>query len=543
MFNITFRKLDGERSLLDKSNAFITGGDYPSFVVSGVLKEQSSIINPVVLIQADTTIMEYNYAEIDVFKRKYFITDIRNVRNDLWEVFLHVDVLYSYKDVLLQNDYFVERNQYDYNDELPDKVNSFKPLMELDPTMSAYDSGIMTIPIFDRPTGADDEYTCVIMIRDNNTYETSDLSYTGSDATFHNILAQTNPVACGNLTTYICSYSYAYKIINAIADNLTLMQQIHSIRVYPVLFNIQDAETTPVTEITLNNGDTNLTISDLSLHRLNNTGHLFKFSKTITYTEKPLADDYEHIYPNLQLEVWLPFYGKYSPNFNKYLAFKKLNKASWGLGFTYAINVISGTCTIYVTVNLSDNPDVVEYFILDTLQCSIANSAIYIGSNEEETNRRQVATALSTLGTIIASVGMVIGAVFMPAAAPALAMGIAGTAGAVGATVTMAGQLQEQKPSFMQAQSPLNSLDVLNYGCYSIIYTVFKHNYVVERDDTYKAIAGMPCYKCVNGSSIHGFSVITEVHLSGLTYATTEEEQEIMRLLKEGVHFPTPPEN
>lgn len=541
MFDITFRKLNGERSLLDKSNAFIMGGDYPSYVVSGVLKEQSSIINPVVLIRADTTIMEYNYAEIDTFKRKYFVTDIRNVRNDLWEVSLHVDVLYSYKDVLLQNDYFVERNQYDFNDELPDKANSFKPLMELDLDMSLYENGIITIPIFDRPTGGDGEYTCIIMIRDNHTYEASGEVYTGSDAVFHDILAPTNPVSCGNLTTYICSYVSAYKIITAIADNLTLMQQVHSIRVYPVMFNIEGVKTTHFTEITLNNGDSNLTISNLNLYRLDNTGHLFKFSKNIPFhsgSDRPSDyHDYENIYPNTQVEMWLPFYGKYSPDFNKYLAFIKAGSPSIGFGITYTINVISATCSIYVTVYLGQYG---ERFILDTLQCSIANSAMYIGSNEEEVNRRQISIALSTLGTIISSVGSVIAAVAMPVSAPALIMGIMGTAGAIGAATSMAGQLQEQKPTFMSAQSPLNSLDVLNYGCYSIIYTVFKRKYVVERDDTYKAIAGMPCYKCVNGSSIHGFSVITEVHLIGLTYATTGEEEEIMKLLKEGVHFPDP---
>lgn len=539
MFNITFRKLNGERSLLDKGNAFIMGGDNPSLVVSGVLKEQSSIINPVVLIRTDTTIMEYNYAEIDMFKRKYFVIDIKNVRNDLWEVSLHVDVLYSYKDVLLQNDYFVERNQYDFNDELPDKANSFKPLMELDPVMSVYENGISTIPIFDRPTGEEGEYTCIIMIRDNHTYEASSESYTGSDAVFHDILAPTNPVSCGNLTTYICTYVDAYKIINAIADNLTLMQQVHSIRVYPVLFNIEGVKTTPITEILLNNGDFSIPISNLNLHRLDNTGHLFQFSTNILFTANPSEDyDYENIYPNSQIEMWLPFYGKYSPNFNKYLAFQKSDKGGLGLTITYAINVISATCTIYVSVYLGHYG---ELFILDTLQCSIANSAMYIGSNEEETNRRQIAIALSTLGTIVSSVGAVIGAVVMPVAAPALVMGVLGTAGAIGAATSMAGQLQEQKPTFMPAQSPLNSLDVLNYGCYSIIYTIFKRKYVVERDDTYKAIAGMPCYKCINGSSIHGFSVITDVHLIGLTYATAEEEGEIMRLLKEGVHFPEPP--
>lgn len=541
MFDITFRKLNGERSLLDKSSAFIMGGDYPSYVVSGVLKEQSSIINPVVLIRADTTIMEYNYAEIDTFKRKYFIIDIKNVRNDLWEVSLHVDVLYSYKDVLLQNDYFVERNQYDFNDELPDKANSFKPLMELDPSMLVYENGIRTIPIFDRPTGGEGEYTCIIMIRDNHTYEASGEVYTGSDATFHDILAPTNPLSCSNLTTYICTYVSARRIIMAIADNLTLMQQIHSIRLYPVLFNIESLETAHFTEITLNNGDVDFTINNLDLYRLDNTGHLFQFFTIIPLSASPSEDyNYENIYPNSQVEMWLPFYGKYSPNFNKYLAFLKSDKATLGLNITYTINVISATCNIYVSVNFGHYG---ELFILDTLQCSIANSAVYIGSNEDETNRRQIAIALSTLGTIISSVGAVIGAVAMPVAAPAIVMGVLGTAGAIGAATSMAGQLQEQKPSFMPSQSPLNSLDVLNYGCYSIIYTILKRNYVVERDDTYKAIAGMPCYKCVNGSSIYGFSVITEVHLIGLTYATTEEEEEIMRLLKEGVHFPEPPKN
>lgn len=65
----------------------------------GVLREQSSIINPVIKVQS-TELPDFNYAYVPDFKRYYFIVGIRNISTNIWELSLGVDVLESFKSSL-----------------------------------------------------------------------------------------------------------------------------------------------------------------------------------------------------------------------------------------------------------------------------------------------------------------------------------------------------------------------------------------------------------------------------------------------------------
>lgn len=69
----------------------------------GTLKEETSIINPVVLMELENPAL-YNYAYIPEFNRYYFITDMVAVRNGLWRLSMHVDVLESFKTSLMNVD-------------------------------------------------------------------------------------------------------------------------------------------------------------------------------------------------------------------------------------------------------------------------------------------------------------------------------------------------------------------------------------------------------------------------------------------------------
>ncbi len=66
---------------------------------SGNLREESSIVNPSVLIQTENP-SGFNYAYIPEFKRYYFIIDAVSVRTNIWRLSLHTDVLMSFKDEL-----------------------------------------------------------------------------------------------------------------------------------------------------------------------------------------------------------------------------------------------------------------------------------------------------------------------------------------------------------------------------------------------------------------------------------------------------------
>lgn len=68
----------------------------------GILREQSSIINPIIRVQS-TELPDFNYAYIPDFKRYYFIAGIRNMSTNIWELSLGVDVLESFRTQIKQN--------------------------------------------------------------------------------------------------------------------------------------------------------------------------------------------------------------------------------------------------------------------------------------------------------------------------------------------------------------------------------------------------------------------------------------------------------
>ena len=63
----------------------------------GVLKEETSVIKPSVVIEA-SNLSGYNYMYIPQFGRYYFISDIVSVKNGLWRIIAIVDVLMSFKE-------------------------------------------------------------------------------------------------------------------------------------------------------------------------------------------------------------------------------------------------------------------------------------------------------------------------------------------------------------------------------------------------------------------------------------------------------------
>lgn len=73
------------------------------FSISGTLREETSIMSPVITIRNDTAI-RYNYAYIPEFKRYYYITSVESIRTGIWKLYLEVDPLMSFKvDILALN--------------------------------------------------------------------------------------------------------------------------------------------------------------------------------------------------------------------------------------------------------------------------------------------------------------------------------------------------------------------------------------------------------------------------------------------------------
>lgn len=135
-FPIVIMFNNSERNKLEKDTETIT-------TLSGVLKEGTSIIDPVILFQGEVQdFRKANYMYIQAFQRYYFINNMRSIRNDLWEISAHVDVLNSFKNQINNCRGIVKRSKNKWNLYLND--GSFKVYQNPKVLAKKFPSGFST---------------------------------------------------------------------------------------------------------------------------------------------------------------------------------------------------------------------------------------------------------------------------------------------------------------------------------------------------------------------------------------------------------------
>ena len=114
--DITLQINNSEKNKLDKSLIDI-------ITLSGSLRDQTSIINPVIVIEGDlSSFVNCNYMTISAFNRCYFINNITSINKDLFEISAHVDVLSTYKSQIRENYAIIARQEKKWNLYLNDGV-------------------------------------------------------------------------------------------------------------------------------------------------------------------------------------------------------------------------------------------------------------------------------------------------------------------------------------------------------------------------------------------------------------------------------------
>lgn len=108
-FNIVLQTSSSEKNRLDKS--LTTLG-----TLTGTLRQDTSIIDPVFQVEGDlSSYVNANYCTIEAFGRSYFINNIRSLRNNLFEIACHVDVLSSFKTQIRTNKAIMHRSERNWN--------------------------------------------------------------------------------------------------------------------------------------------------------------------------------------------------------------------------------------------------------------------------------------------------------------------------------------------------------------------------------------------------------------------------------------------
>ncbi len=109
MFDIQLMRSTSPTNKLDKSISTI-------MTISGTLKDNTSIIDPVIRIQCNLSdVKKCNYMYISAFGRYYFVNDIRSVTNNIVEFTCHVDVLTTYAAEIRSNQAITRRQENNWN--------------------------------------------------------------------------------------------------------------------------------------------------------------------------------------------------------------------------------------------------------------------------------------------------------------------------------------------------------------------------------------------------------------------------------------------
>lgn len=117
-FTIILQQMSSPSNKIDKDIVEVA-------TATGVLKNGSSIIDPVILIETDNNAIwpsVVNYMYIPQFNRYYYVTNLITPYMNLWEVHGHVDVLMSFKEQIRAQIAVVARQQSKYNLMLDDGI-------------------------------------------------------------------------------------------------------------------------------------------------------------------------------------------------------------------------------------------------------------------------------------------------------------------------------------------------------------------------------------------------------------------------------------
>ena len=131
---INLQKNNSDINRLDKNITNLS-------TITGVLKDSTSILNPVIKISGSIP-STCNYITIPDFGRSYFVTDIRTVTNNIYEITAHVDVLSTYKKEIRECTGIIARQERKWNLYIDD--GSFKTYQNQIITIKKFPSGFST---------------------------------------------------------------------------------------------------------------------------------------------------------------------------------------------------------------------------------------------------------------------------------------------------------------------------------------------------------------------------------------------------------------
>lgn len=524
--NIKLYKMSCEDNRIDKTS-FLT----LILNLNGTLRAETSVTQPVIEVYLSTIydITQFNYAQIDLFNRYYFIDDIISVRTNVIEIHLRCDVLMSYVHSIGQLPCIVARTS---NEEYVSKdlTDSNTPIL---PT---YDKQLVfeyKLPYIDNIKPYNNESENLVFVVD---WVQSYLFGYVEGSNLGNYLSKPSSQLGGNTPftmKFILTYDEMRQFASKVVENTEIASYIISIKALPInllTLPISLSETDMICYLKdEGNGSTKTTV--LSNVKYINQGTNSSYNNVVLICASQeikigkINNDYRDYSPITTFELFLPYYGIYEV---------KNEDVYDGLYLDAMLNISEGLLTYGLYRKEATN-----VIPITTLSVNIGVDIPFSSTNQQEIRRSYNAAALKGGVTSAVSALTLIAGIVLCATGFGSALG-GGLI--VGGGTGLAGSLSSMYASMNSLANPsaANSGDSqTNTGTYlSTTITLYRKTAnVTDTPSNISSVLGLPSMKWIEHISDLGSNVILYVydcHLDGITALKTEKD-EIYRLLRSGV--------
>ena len=524
---IHMMRFNGEKNLVDKENMLTT-----DFVLYGALREETDVLNPSILIEwsqetgvFDVGIFNENYAYIPDFQRYYFITNITYVRKNIVRVSMHVDVLYTYKlEIGQQENVFVVRSQTqfdqaiddDIGDTVDDRVNFNDHYSVTYSKKTDTTSNPLTNVSFSVGTTTFRYVACVV--NDKTALTPVNITAPESHLPLINGSAFKNPLTFD----YVFNAVTLGQFLDGIKDSSSRQSKVVSLIALPFdVTAVESNDALPNEAIRVGSEDvTNIIISGLYAIKSDVSKYLVvaDFTASELYTASEL--DWANYEPYCYHELYLPYYGWVQIN-GKDIVGKRIL-------VYYSVNYQTGDAQVYVYSYSSAK-------IIFTATCQLGIKIPISVSNAEENSvqRLQNGTNLA-LGVIGGAVATGIGI------ASANPVAIAG--GVMSVTKSIAGAITGEQAIFDRVNGQVSSG---NSGLYMPQAVQYKVSYKKMHEQSnvlnteFFAINGYKVNQYANVYDLTGYTEIGNMHyyVVDQDYILKPEIDEIESLAREGIYL------
>lgn len=541
--NIRFYRNNSKEKTVDKTSFLSL-----IFSADGYLREESSVINPVIMLQTTNstqaveaegeqvdangdlieynyqitdTLPEFNYAYIPDFHRYYFITEIVCVRNGLWRVTMRCDTLMTYKDQFPWDKTFYADRSENRSDFLLD-----------DPLVSFKDEEI--VEVYELDSGNKKNFSFSVSSNNPNSRRVTFVSYVDS--------AHRDNIAP------IASWPFGYEPWSNVApspdtdhlpDYAPNTQYLLTLSI-PYAFRVNEL---PRVQYAIQFDDTKISSIlsvviwpfELSLSWITNESYLVGVAGS--YPVSGMSAPVMKYGLNLPYLVLCNFM---IPQINTFLL--NTAHAKFEIYIPYVgwqvidQNELSlHNCMIYYSLSLIDGNGTAYLYDL-TKHKTILSSPVQVGSKIglTATNYREIRAQALSLG-LNTGIGAVAGAVGAGAVSPLL-----GIASAVGAIAKAS--IQSQAIMYRQSAGYSNSNSATMSPLKAWLRVIRHEPSVDPVSDTFERTFGSPCKKEYRLDEFHGFTMIPNFKWEsngGYQPAPTKPEvDEVASLFAEGVILP-----